>query len=351
MLEDYGWTPALRELFAAHASEGLIPARIIVQQRNHYTVITAAGETGAQLAGRFVFSVGEGTLPVTGDWVALSMLANGRGATIHHLLPRHSAFVRKAVLAKGAQVVAANVDVVMIVTSLDADLNLRRIERTLAMAWESGATPVLVLTKADLCADVGAQLAAVAGIAGSIVVLPVSARTGQGMQAFQNLIQPGKTAVVLGSSGAGKSTLVNALLGRERMATQAIRASDGRGRHTTTHRELVLLPQGGCMLDTPGMRELGLWEAEAGIAATFADIEALARQCRFGNCSHTTEPGCAVQQALADGSLDSARWGNYGKLQGELAIKGHKETRHAVAENKPRKTRPSRPRQADEDED
>ena len=282
----------------------------------------------------------------------MSLRQGERAATIHHLLARSSSFVRKAAFANEPQVVAANVDVVLIVTSLAAALNLRRLERTLAIAWEGGATPAVILTKADLCSDVGAQLAAIGPIAAGIRVLPVSAVTGLGMTELRGMIPKGTTAVVLGLSGAGKSTLVNILCGQELMATQGVRANDGRGRHTTTHRELVLLPQGGCILDTPGMRELGLWEAESGLAAVFDDIDALASQCRFTNCSHATEPGCAIRAALATGSLDQARWQSYGKLQHELMHRQRKDKQiAAVLQRKRLKVVRAGPRDADIDEE
>ena len=219
--------------------------------------------------------------------------------------------------------VAANADVALLVASLNADLNPRRLERYLAAAWESGATPVVVLTKADACEDVGDALDEIRSIAIGAEVLAVSALTGQGMDTLTRLLKPGETAVLLGSSGVGKSTLVNALAGQDLMATQAIREDDARGRHTTTHRELILTTSGVLLLDTPGMRELGLWDAEAGLSATFGDLEreiaTLAEGCRYRDCHHQAEPGCAVREALAGGALDEARWRSWIKLQRELA--------------------------------
>lgn len=325
MLDQYGWSDTLQQQFQDHAARGLAPARVIVQQRGLYVLATAAGEAAAQLAGRFTHEAEAGGYPVAGDWVAAAVRPEEKSATIHHLLPRRSAFMRKAVGSGGAQVVAANVDVAFLVASLNADLNARRIERYLATAWESGASPVVVLTKADLCEDAEARKAEIESIAIAVPVHIVSAVTGEGLEALGACLAPGHTAVLLGSSGVGKSTLVNALAGKALMATQAIREDDARGRHTTTHRQLVLLPNGRLVLDTPGMRELGLWDAEGGVATTFADVEALASQCRFGDCGHSSEPGCAVQAALADGSLDEARWRNYVKLQRELAHLSRKE--------------------------
>ncbi len=323
-LTPYGWSPALQTQFQIHCdqhpSQDLIPGRVLVQQRGLVRLVTPLGEFSAALAGRLAHDAAPGDLPVAGDWVAATPHADGSGATIHHVLPRASAFVRRASgPGGGLQVVAANVDIALITASLNADLSLRRIERYLATAWESGAAPVVVLTKSDLCDDVETLKAQVEAVAVGAPVHAVSALTGAGLDALAGLLRAGQTAVLLGSSGAGKSTLVNALAGQELMATQAILEEGARGRHTTTHRELVLLPSGGLLLDTPGMRELGLWDADAGLSATFADIEALAAHCRFHDCAHQTEPGCAIRAALEDGALDPDRWRSFQKLQRELA--------------------------------
>lgn len=326
-LDSYGWSETLQRQFETHAAAGHSPARVLVQQRGLYEVVTPAGEATARLSGRFSREADAGAYPVAGDWVAAALRPQEASATIHHLLPRRSVFVRKAVGGGGAaaQVVAANVDVAFLVASLNADLNARRIERYLATAWESGASPVVVLTKADLCNDCDARRAEIEAVALGVPVHVVSALTGQGLEALRDSFAPGQTAALVGSSGAGKSSLVNALAGAQLMATQAIREHDARGRHTTTHRQLVLLPNGRLVLDTPGMRELGLWDADAGVAATFADVEALAEQCRFRDCAHGTEPGCAIRAALDKGSLDQGRWRSYGKLRRELARSAGKD--------------------------
>jgi ribosome biogenesis GTPase / thiamine phosphate phosphatase len=318
LITSYGWSDTLQQQFQTYAARGLVPARVIVQQRGLYVLATPMGEANAPLSGRFAHEAEAGAYPVAGDWVAAAVRAAEASATIHHLLPRRSAFVRKAI-GGGAQVVAANVDVAFLVASLNADLNPRRIERYLATAWESGASPVVVLTKADLCDDCETHKASIEAVALGVPVHVVSAVTGQGLAELSSSFAPGQTAALLGSSGVGKSSLVNALAGAALMATQAIREEDARGRHTTTHRELVLLPGGRLMLDTPGMRELGLWDAETGVATTFADIEALVAECRFRDCAHGAEPGCAVRAALVDGSLDEGRWRSYTKLQREAA--------------------------------
>lgn len=319
MLEDYGWSGELRRQFIAHAAAGLIPGRVILQQRGLYGLATQLGEVSAAISGRLARDAPAGGYPAAGDWVAATVGLAGGPAIIHHLLPRRTAFTRKAAgTAGGVQVVAANVDVAFLTASLVGDFNPRRLERYLASAWQSGAAPVVLLTKADLRPDLGAALAPIERLAAGAPVHAISAFTGQGLEAVKAYLSPGRTAVMVGSSGVGKSTLLNALLGSERMATQAIREQDGRGRHTTSHRELILLPGGGLLLDTPGMRELGLWDSDEGIAATFEDIEALAVGCKFSDCGHGAEPGCAVRAAITRGALEEARWVSYQKLRREL---------------------------------
>jgi ribosome biogenesis GTPase len=319
MIDSYGWSPALQHEFLPFAAHGFSPGRVIVQQRGAWRLVTPIGEVMAELSGRFVHDAEAGGHPVAGDWVVADVRVGERTATIRQLLPRRTAFVRRAAGGETAQVAAANVDTAFLVASLNADLNLRRLERYLALAYESGADPVVVLTKSDLCEDVAAAMAEVQAVALAAPVLAVSALSGDGLAGMAAHLKPGHTAVLLGSSGAGKSTLVNALAGRELMATQAIREDDARGRHTTTHRELVLLPSGGLVLDTPGMRELGLWDSDAGLATAFADVERYAAGCRFTDCRHGTEPGCAVRAALEAGELSSERMASFDKLQRELA--------------------------------
>ena len=335
MLNSYGWSDTLQQQFQTYAARGLAPARVIVQQRGLYVLATPMGEAAAQLSGRFAHEAEAGAYPVAGDWVAAAVRAAEASATIHHLLPRRSAFMRKAVGGGGAaQVVAANVDVAFLVASLNGDLNAaphralprhRLGERRLAGRRADQGRPVRpTATRARPRSR---------RVALGVPVHVVSAVTGRGTRRrLSESFAPGQTAVLLGSSGVGKSSLVNALAGAALMVTQAIREDDARGRHTTTHRQLVLLPNGRLVLDTPGMRELGLWDAEAGVAATFADIEALAAQCRFRDCAHEAEPGCAIQAALADGSLDAGRWRSYVKLQRELAHLARKDDPRERAE-------------------
>jgi len=329
MIDDYGWSAALQQNFAPFAARGFFPARVIVQRRGAYLLATDQGELTGQCAGKLRHGAGEGDLPVVGDWVAITARPDERAATIQAVVPRRTAFARKAVGGHGGQVVAANVDVVFLVTSMNAEFNARRLERYLALAWSSGARPVVVLTKADLCADAAGMVAAAESVAMGVRVAAVSVVTGEGIVALAGEVRPGETCVLVGSSGVGKSSLVNALVGQARMETGAVRESDARGRHTTTHRELVKLPGGALLLDTPGMREVGLIDADEGFTSAFEDIEKLAAMCRFRDCAHEGEPGCAVQGALAAGELDEARWLGFVKLRRELAYAARKDDRLA----------------------
>ena len=317
-IERYGWSTELDESFAPLRAEGLAPARVVVQQRGTYTVETEDGERAAEASGRLHHEAAEGGLPVTGDWVGVR---GGRAGTarIEAVLPRRTAFVRKAAgEATVAQVVAANFELAFVVAALPDDVNPRRLERYVTAVWESGATPVVILTKTDLADDVAAATVDVETVSPGVAVHAISSVTGEGVEEIRALLAPNRTAVLVGSSGVGKSTLVNRLLGEERQAVGGLRA-DGRGRHTTTHRELLPIPGGGLLLDTPGMRELGLWAEEESLETAFDDVISLAADCRFADCTHEHEPGCAVRAAIEEGRLDPARLESFHKLAKELA--------------------------------
>lgn len=333
-LEKLGWSAHFEEAFAPYLEEGFLPARVAAQHRGGYVVYAETGELSAEPSGRLHHETAPGGLPVAGDWVAVRPHDDGSGAIIHAVLPRRTSISRKAAwLAAKEQVLGANVDVVFLVAGLDGDLNLRRLERYLATVWNSGATPVVVLSKADLCDNVEAALASVAGVAIGVAVHVASGLTGEGVDELRGYLTDTRTVALLGSSGVGKSTLINRLRGEDVQAVGDVR-SDGRGRHTTTTRELVVLPEGGLLLDSPGMRELQLWDANEGLGATFGDVEALAAECRFSDCSHDGEPGCAIQRALVDGSLERERYASYSKLQRELRALAIKQDKRLQADER-----------------
>lgn len=329
MIELYGWSTELQNVFAAHAAGHHAPARVIAQHRGLWRLITANGEASARLSGRFQLHATPGEHPAVGDWVVVAPPADEGDVVIHGVLPRRGVFMRRAAGEEHPQVVAANVETAFLVAGMTADLNLRRLERYLVAARDGGVAPVIVLTKADLAAAVVDAVARVAEIAGGAPVLAVSAVMGTGLDELHAMMPAGATVALLGSSGAGKSTLLNALSGEALMTMGAVRADDLRGRHTTRHRELFRLSGGALVIDTPGMRELGLIADEEALDATFSDIAALP-PCRFSDCSHGGEPGCAVRAALESGALSEARWRAYLKLQREVA---YSETRdHPEAE-------------------
>ena len=305
-LGELGWSSEL----ADNLEPGLVPARVSAAHRAAFDVYTAEGVVRTRLPGRLMH---ENADVAVGDWVGL-----GDGL-IRTVLPRSSAIVRNAAgKATNSQTLAANVDLAFVVSSLGPDLEPRRIERYLVTIWESGATPEIVLTKADRLEDPWPLVAEVEAVAFGVSVHVVSALTGQGCDAVRARLQPGTTAVLLGSSGVGKSTLVNRFAGRELMAVNETRVDDDEGRHTTSHRELIVLPGGGLVIDTPGLRELQLWDGGGGLDETFADVEELAGGCRFSDCSHTREPGCAVVAAVEAGTLPQERFHSWRKLQKEL---------------------------------
>jgi ribosome biogenesis GTPase len=326
-LAQLGWNDHFAAAFAPHAAAGCAPARVTLELKGYYEV---TGESGAKLGectGRFIHeAVSTTDFPVIGDWVAVTTQPGDETrAAIHAVLPRRTKFSRKAAGEQEIeQVVAANIDTVFLVSALDGNYNLHRLERYLVAAWVSGARPVVLLNKADLADETEALTAEIATIAPAVPVFSVSAKTRRGLKALVPYLQPGETVALLGSSGVGKSTLINRLVGENLQDTQEVREADQKGRHTTTQRELIVTPGGAIVIDTPGMREIQPWNAAAGIAQAFGDVTALATHCRFRDCSHTVEPGCAVLAGLADGSLDPARWESYLRMMRAAA---HEETR------------------------
>jgi ribosome biogenesis GTPase len=309
-----GWTDELEAAFTTYAERGFEPARVVAEHRGGYYVRSLRGDRLAHPRGRLRDDELHGGMPAVGDWVAVCD-ASGERFAIETVLPRRTRVSRKTPWLKAEEhILVANVDTVLLVTGLDWDFNPRRLERYLVAAWDSGADPVVVLTKLDLCDDPGLIVEAEV-VAAGVPVLAVSSVTGDGLDDIRALLRPARTFVLLGSSGTGKSTLVNRLAGRELMATGGLR-NDGRGRHTTRHRQLLVLPGGAILVDTPGLRELQVWEGD--VDSAFSDIAEIAAGCRFHDCAHGVEPGCAVREALGTGALDPGRWASYLKLQREL---------------------------------
>jgi len=336
-LRELGWDLSFEESFRAAAGDG-VPARVAAASRGLYRLLGEDGEWLAEAAGRLRHeAAGQGGLPAVGDWVAAAPRPAEGHATIVGVLPRRTDLVRKAAgRTVEAQVLAANLDAVLVVAALDRRLNRRRLERYLALAWESGALPVVVLSKADLAADAPGARAEVERLAPGVPVVVSSAPAGCGLPELAAAIGRGRTAALVGPSGVGKSSLLNALLGEEAQRVGAIRATDGRGRHTTTARELLVLPQGGVVIDTPGLREIQLWDAEDGLERAFEDLDELARGCRFRDCRHRGEPGCAVRRAIEEGALASERLDNHRKMEAELRFLEGKGDPRARREDKER---------------
>jgi ribosome biogenesis GTPase len=318
-LTTIGATDAVFAASQPYQTRGLLLGRVSVVHGDRYRLYTARGEMHAEATGALLYRAETSAWPAVGDWVAAQPVGSDE-ATIHAVLPRRTMFSRRAAGDREReQVIAANIDLALIVCGLDQDFNVRRIERYLTLAHASGVDAAIVLNKSDVCVDLSARLAEAARIAGGAPVAAISSRSPEGIEAVLRFLRPGFTVALLGSSGVGKSTLVNRLLGEERQSVQEVRAGDSRGRHTTTYRELLPLPQGGVIVDTPGMRELQLWARQDSLDSAFAEIAALAAECRFRDCSHIVEKGCAVRAAIAADALEASRWESYRKLRAEIA--------------------------------
>ena len=319
-LESIGWNSFFEEHFQPYRADGFSVGRVAVEHKERYELYSEAGELWAEVTGKFRFGAeSREEFPAVGDWVVIHAIPEERFATIHAVLPRRTKFSRKVAGEKTEeQVLVANVDLVFIVSGLDDDFNLRRIERYLLLTKQSGAEPAILLNKADLCDDIPARIDDIRSVAPEIRTVVLSALFDKEMDELPSLIERGQTAALLGSSGVGKSTIINRLLGSDIQSTRDVSGFLSKGRHTTTRRELFILPNGGLLMDTPGMRELQLWSGEESLGSSFEDVESLARECRFRDCRHDSEPGCAVQAALAEGRLDAGRFRNYLKMQKEI---------------------------------
>jgi ribosome biogenesis GTPase len=338
-LESLGWNQDLDRALQAWADKPHVqPGRVLIEFNYICRVWCEGGEIEAVRSGRLTHrATSRGELPAVGDWVVVRKRPDESRGAIVAVLPRRSWFSRRmAGQVTDVQVVAANVDVVFIVMALDADFSLRRLERYLLLARESGASPVVLLTKPDMCADVPARVAEVTLLTGDVPVHVVSPKFNQGLDRVAGYVPAGKTGALLGSSGVGKSTIINRLVGRDVQKTRDIRESDSKGRHTTTHRQLVFLPNDGFLIDTPGMRELQLWDVGEAVSETFDDVEALAIGCRFTDCRHRDEPRCAVKAAVEDGRLSATRLESYLKLQDELGYLARQQDERAQLEQKRR---------------
>jgi len=334
-LDTLGWNSFFQQQLESQDMTGFEVGRVAAENRTNYLIYSRYSELSGEVTGKLLFTSSSAELPKVGDWVVMSVFEDERKAIIHRILERKSRFSRKVAGKKTEeQVIAANIDLVFIVQGLDGNYNPRRLERYLVMACKSAAEPVIVLNKSDLCDDTAGRIAEVMGLTGDIPVFTVSAKTGYGIDALKNCICTGTTVAFIGSSGVGKSTIINTLLGKDIQRTGEVRESDSRGRHITARRELFIMPDGGLLIDTPGMRELQLWNAGDGIEETFADIESLAGECHFKDCTHTVETKCAVLEAVEEGTVPRSRYENYIKLRRELNFLETRQSTSSFLEKK-----------------
>jgi ribosome biogenesis GTPase len=318
-LADLGWGPGRDTEFASFLATGLVPGRVCLEHNHVYRVMTASGEWLAEASGRIKhLASGRRELPAVGDWVAVRPVTHGGHAAIRAILSRHTSFSRRAAGRETEeQVIAANIDTVLVVFGLDSKVKPRAIERYLSLARQGGVRPVVVLNKADVSPDPAGAVREVEAVAGGAPVHAVNAKGPAGVAVLEQYVAPGQTLALLGPSGVGKSTIVNRLLGEERLATGDVREWDARGRHTSVHRQLVVRPAGGLIVDTPGMRELQLWESDEALDETFSELVTLGLECRFRDCQHDREPGCAVKAAVESGAVAPDRYQSYLKLRAE----------------------------------
>ena len=335
-LTKLGWNADLNLQFAPHHAKNLVPARVAVEDKHSFRVWTADAELSAQVTGKCIHEArrSNAKLPKVGDWVAVKLVTNEEKAMIHAILPRRTQLCRKTGRGATEHVLATNIDIAFMVTAVDASFDAGRLEQMLAMAHESGARPVVLLNKIDLCGDLDARVADATRVAGGASVLAASAHTGRGVEKLAELIKPGETAVFIGTSGVGKSSLINRLYGEDIQATVEVRTNDAKGRHTTSWREMIFLPQGGVVIDTPGMREFHIWIASEGSKQAFPEIDALSSRCHFRDCTHGNENKCAVLEALAAGTLPRERYESFLKLQLEIRYLREAEKRTAWKDRK-----------------